>query len=117
VEVKWRNFDPGQFAKITTLVASPVEVKPELQGTIYGARVAEAITSPYPVWYLFGATIVFGVMSGLGALYGFSELVASFRGRKFIRVGVAALVTIFCSALCVGMLVLLSKLWFAPTVP
>jgi hypothetical protein len=99
------------------LVASPVEVKPEIQGTIYGVRLAEAITSLYPAWYLYGATILFGMMSGFGAFSGFSELVAGVRVRKFSKAGVAALVSIISSAFCVFSLVVLFKLWFAPMVP
>jgi hypothetical protein len=116
VEVKWRNFDPGETAKITTLVASPVEVKPEIKGTIYRVRLAEAITSPYPVWYLYGALIVFGVASGFGTVTSFSELVASVRGRKFSKAGVAALMSIVSSAFFVFSIVGLFKLWFAPLV-
>jgi hypothetical protein len=116
--VKWRNFDPGQFVRITTLVASPVEVKPEISGNIFGVRLAEAVPKgPYPKFIVYASTIGFALLFGVIAFSGFSTAVKAFQERNVKSVVINSVAGTVFSVLSVLSLFALVWLLGAPTVP
>jgi hypothetical protein len=117
VQLKWRNFDPGQFVKITTLVASPVEVKPEINGTIFGVKLAEAITSPYPTFLVVISAVGFAVLFGAIAFSSFSGAIGYLRERRFTKACLVAVVGTGFVVLCVLFLAGTLHAFYAPQVP